>query len=204
MPKVILTDCDEVLFDWATPFEKYVRANHIVGNDRPLSDYWHVEEWMGCNYEFSRQLIRDFNGNPDIWPFFKPLPGVVDNVQKLHDEGFKFVAITACDTDEATYNGRWKNLNDVFGVGVFDTLHCVGLAESKAEHLARYTPTYWVEDKMKHASAGCDVGHTSFLINYKHNEQYDDARVQRVEDWDEIYAHIQLREGGPVLPALLR
>lgn len=192
MPQVILTDCDEVLFDWAGPFEAWVRANYPQHVAAPglLKDYWDVERWLTCSYEESRELIRIFNSDDRMWPFLKPLPRVVENVQKLHKAGYQFVAITACATDEATYNGRWQNLNEVFGVGVFDTLHCVGLAESKKNHLARYVPAYWVEDKMKHASAGCDVGHKSFLINYKHNERDDDERVMRVDSWDEIYQHI--------------
>ena len=199
MSKVILTDCDEVLFDWANPFEKWVRETYPQHRNAEgrLQDFWHVEAWLGTELAESREMIRIFNSTPDIWRNFKPLPGVAENVQKLHDEGYRFVAITACATDEETYIGRWHNLNEVFGFGVFDTLHCVGLAESKAEHLARYKPTYWVEDKMKHASAGADVGHTSFLINYKHNEKYVDDRVIRVNSWDDIYEHIRL--DNPVL-----
>lgn len=198
MSRVILTDCDEVLFDWATPFEEWIRETYPEHRDVAghIQDFWHVEQWLGTTLEESREMIRLFNGNPDFWCNFKPLPGVVENVHDLHADGFKFVAITACDTDEATYTGRWKNLNEVFGFGVFDALHCVGLAESKRDHLARYKPTYWVEDKMKHASAGADVGHTSFLINYKHNEQYRDDRVQRVDNWFDIKQHIALT--GPV------
>jgi FMN phosphatase YigB (HAD superfamily) len=201
MPKVILTDCDEVLFDWATPFEEWVRQTYPEHRDAAgcLQDFWHVEAWLGCELEASREMIRIFNSDPQYWTCFAPLPGVVENVHKLYSEDYRFVAITACATDRDTWDGRWKNLNDVFGYGVFDTLHCVGLAEPKKEHLARYQPTYWVEDKMKHASAGADVGHTSFLINYKHNEKYRDDRVQRVDSWDEIYQHIKLKENGPVL-----
>jgi 5'(3')-deoxyribonucleotidase len=199
MAKVILTDCDEVLFDWASPFEAWVRENFSQHRDAPgkLQDFWHVEAWLGCELEHSRDLIREFNGNPEYWRNFQPLPGVVGAVRQLHDEGFKFIAITACATDRDTWEGRWHNLNEVFGFGVFDGLHCVGLAEGKRNHLARYQPTYWVEDKMKHASAGADVGHKSFLINYKHNEQYHDARVTRVDDWGDIYEHI--RTDSPVL-----
>jgi 5'(3')-deoxyribonucleotidase len=192
MTKVILTDCDEVLFDWASPFEAWVRETYPEHRDAlgNLTDYWHVEAWLGTTLEESREMIRIFNGDPKYWNHFKPLPGVVENVLKLHDEGFKFVAITACAEDRQTWEGRWQNLNDVFGFGVFDALHCVGLASSKAGHLARYKPTFWVEDKMKHASAGADHGHKSFLINYKHNEQYSDDRVTRVDDWHEIYEKI--------------
>lgn len=192
MSKVILTDCDEVLFDWATPFEAWVRETYPQYRDAVgcLQDHWHVEAWLGNTLEESREMIRIFNGDPQYWTSFKPLPGVVENVNKFRDAGYSFVAITACARDEQTYEGRWKNLNDVFGHGVFDTLHCVGLAESKRDHLARYMPTFWVEDKMKHASAGADCGHESFLINYKHNERDVDDRVTRVNDWNDIYREI--------------
>lgn len=204
MTKLILTDCDEVLFDWATPFEAWVRETYPQYRDAQgcLQDHWHVEAWLGNTIEESREMIRIFNGTPKYWNSLKPLPGVLNAVNQLHSEGYQFVAITACATDRQTYEGRWKNLNDVFGFGVFDTLHCVGLAESKAGHLARYQPTYWVEDKMKHASAGADVGHKSFLINYKHNELHHDARVTRVTDWGDIYEHIRVLD-SPVLRAVL-
>jgi len=199
MSKVILTDCDEVLFDWAGPFEEWVRKTYPEFRNAVgcLQDHWHVEQWLGCDLALSRELIYQFNGNEEIWPFFEPLPNVVPIIEQLHGEGWKFVAITACDTDLATYRGRWNNLRSAFGEGVFDTLHCVGLASSKADILKRYAPTYWVEDKMKHASAGADAGHTSFLINYKHNEKYDDDRIIRVTDWRDIYNHIAYRESHP-------
>lgn len=201
MSKVILTDCDEVLFDWASPFEAWVRETYPQHCDAPgcLQDYWHVEAWLSCSYEESRGLIRQFNGDATKWPYFKPLPGVVENVLALHDQGYKFVAITACDTDDQTWHGRWQNLNEVFGKGVFDTLHCVGLAESKRAHLARYAPTYWVEDKTRHAIDGAEVGHKSFLINYKHNERdgQNIPGVTRVRDWNDIREHIRL--SSPVL-----
>ena len=199
MSKVILTDCDEVLFDWASPFEAWVRETYPEHRDAKgvLQDHWHVESWLGCELEESRDMIRIFNGTPEYWTAFKPLPGVVENVHRLYQAGYHFVAITACARDMQTWEGRWKNLNEVFGYGVFDTLHCVGLAEPKADHLARYQPTYWVEDKMKHASAGADAGHKSFLINYKHNEKYRDDRVIRVDHWGDIVEHIRL--DNPVL-----
>jgi FMN phosphatase YigB (HAD superfamily) len=194
--KVILTDCDEVLFDWAGPFEDWVRANYPEHRDAEgsLRDHWHVEAWLNCPLEHSREMIRIFNGDDTIWPYFKPLDGAVEVVKKLHEEhGFRFVAITACATDEKTHSGRWQNLTDHFA-GAFDTLHCVGLAESKAAHLGRYRDTYWVEDKMKHAVAGADAGHRSFLVNYKHNERDFDHRITRVNDWHDIYKHIRADE----------
>ena len=201
MTKVILTDCDEVLFDWAGPFEEWVRETYPEFRDAKgcLQDFWHVEQWLGCEYSTSREMIRLFNGNPQYWKNFKALPGVVENVFKLHSDGYQFVAITACATDEETYMGRWHNLNQVFGFGVFDTLHCVGLGDSKRAHLARYYPAIWIEDKTRHAVDGAEVGHQSFLINYKHNAKDGQIipGVTRVNDWNDIYAHIRAR--SPVL-----
>jgi hypothetical protein len=193
--KVILTDVDECLFDWAQPFEAWVRESYPQHDpSTTLRDHWHVEAWLGCDIEHSRELIRQFNGDEQIWPYFEPLPGVEEVIHRLHNEGWKFVAITACDTDEATWVGRWHNLNEVFGRGVFDTLHCVGLASSKREALARYRPTIWVEDKMKHARDGAELGHTSFLIDYRHNQMEDHKSVRRVKDWEEIYQAIKEME----------
>ena len=191
-PKIILSDVDEVLFDWAEPFEAWVRATYPQYRDvkTHLVDHWHVEAWLGCEIEESRRMIREFNGDPTIWPYFKPLEHVVESVKQLHDLGYQFVAITACAEDQATYEGRWQNLQDVFGYGVFDTLHCVGLASSKREALARYKPTIWVEDKFKHAFDGVNLGHTSFLINYNHNIRDHDDRIIRVDDWRAIVNHV--------------
>lgn len=199
MSKILLTDVDEVLFDWSTPFEEWVRQTYPEYRDveRPLRDHWDVEDWLGCELAESREMIRIFNGTSEIWSNFKPLPGVVDNVHLLHEQGFHFAAITACARDVDTWEGRWKNINDVFGYGVFDTLHCVGLAEPKAGYLARYRPTYWVEDKMKHAVDGANAGHKSFLVNYKHNQKYHDERITRVDHWGDIVHHIRL--DNPVL-----
>ena len=195
MSKVILTDVDEVLFDWASPFEEWVRETYpqlrdVQGN---LTDHWHVEAWLGTTLEESREMIRIFNSDPVCWQQFKPLPHVVENVHKLHDSGYKFVAITACDTDDVTWLGRWSNLNEVFGKGIFDTLHCVGLAASKRGYLARYAPTYWVEDKTRHAVDGAEVGHKSFLVNYTHNirDGQNIPGVTRVNDWREIHDRIK-------------
>lgn len=203
MSKVILTDCDEVLFDWASPFESWVRETYPEFRDTVgcLQDHWHVEQWLGCELAASREMIRLFNGDPEFWTSFKPLPHVVENVHELYRQGYHFVAITACATDKDTYLGRWKNLENVFGYGVFDTLHCVGLAESKRAHLARYQSTYWVEDKGRHAVDGAEVGHTSFLINYKHNERdgQNIPGVTRVNNWNDIRQCIELQDMVSVL-----
>lgn len=189
--KVILTDVDDALLDWSTPFIQWVRdnASRFTPICENLRDCENIETWLNCNYTETRELIAEFNGHPEIWPYFKPLPGAQEAVKRLVDDGYRFVAITACDQDEWTHTNRWNNLQQAFG-GAFDTLHCVGLGGSKYEYLARYRPTYWVEDNWGHAVHGADLDHTSFLLDYKHSRHQSDSRVHRVSNWSEIADHV--------------
>ena len=188
MTKVILTDLDEVIFDWQGPFEKWATEVKGYNPELPLRNFWDIERWLGLTYEEGRELIQEFN-HLESFGDLKPLPRVVENVLLLADKGYKFVAITACASDEWTHQTRWRNLRRCFG-HVFDTLHCVGLSQPKTDYLTRYQPTWWVEDKATHAVAGADLGHYPFLINYSWNEYEKDERVMRVLNWDEIASTI--------------
>lgn len=186
MTKIILTDVDDAILDWTTPFVNWVREQ---GRWSPISenmrDCENIEKWLNVSYEETRDIIIEFNDNPDIWPNFKALPGAKEAVSRLVDDGYTFVAITACDPRDWAYQGRLYNLRKEFG-GAFDTLHCVGLGGCKKSHLARYRPAYWVEDKWSHAVDGADLGHRSFLMRYNHNEHHVDDRITRVSNWSEI------------------
>lgn len=184
--KVILTDVDDAILDWSSPFIEWVKGRpDLKPVCENLRDCENIEAWLGCDYSLTRELIHEFNTHPEIWPNFQPLPGAQEAVSRLADAGYKFVAITACDTDDWTREHRWNNLQRAFG-GAFDTLHCVGLGGSKWEHLARYRPTYWVEDKWSHAVDGAELGHQSILMSYVHSEQYQDDRIIKVNNWTEI------------------
>ena len=184
MSQVILTDLDEVIFDWQGPFENWATGVKGYNPEFPLRNFWDIERWLGLTFEQGRELIEEFN-HLDSFGELEPLPRVVENVLKLADSGYKFVAITACATDDWTHQARWHNLRRSFG-HVFDTLHCVGLSQPKRDLLVRYAPTYWVEDKAAHAKAGIELGHQSFLIDYRWNQYESDPRIKRVKTWDEI------------------
>ena len=188
--KVILTDVDDAILDWSTPFTEWVKAQ---GRWTPicerLQECENIEKWLSCDYSETRELIHEFNSHPEIWPSFKPLPGAQEAVARLVEAGYKFVAITACDASDWSREQRWNNLVTAFG-GAFDTLHCVGLGGDKSEHLGRYRPTYWVEDKWSHAVHGADLGHRPFIMDYEHSRHHEDERITRVTNWGEIADHI--------------
>lgn len=185
MSKVILTDVDEVIFNWQKSFEKWILREGRYQPTEPLGNYWNVEQWLNISDDEGTELIQEFNHMEEFWPDFEPLPRVQENVEILHKEGFKFVAITACATDDWTHSKRWENLQKCFGQA-FDTLHCVGLWQSKRSTLARYRSAYWVDDKFNHALDGALEGHKSYLMSYPWNVDSHDERLIRVSSWDDI------------------
>ena len=189
MSKVILTDVDDVLFDWTADFEQWIVENTPYRPTESLRRFWNIEVWLGISIDESRDLIRRFNSDERYWPNFRPMPGEKESITELKNMGYKFVAITACATDSWTYEHRFQNLRREFG-DAFDTLHCVGQSHPKTPFLARYRPTFWVEDKWQHAVDGADLGHTSFIIDYLHNQQKEDDRIVRVSNWCEIVDYV--------------
>lgn len=190
MTKLILTDIDEVLLDWGGHFEAwYLKTAPTFGGptpNGPLHEFHDIEEWLGCTYANTRKLIEQFNQCKDHFPKITPYDHAVEYVTRLKSEGYSFVAITACSKDYWTHDARRTNLEKYFP-GVFDTIHCVGLGQPKTEFLERYKPTWWIDDKVKHAEDGGRLGHKAFLMEQPYNVDADIKYSKRVKDWKDIY-----------------
>jgi FMN phosphatase YigB (HAD superfamily) len=188
--KLILSDIDEVLLDWGGHFETWYNKTYpLFGGPTPngnLQDHHDIEEWLNCSIEVTRKLIEQFNQCKDHFPYIEAYPEAVKYVNKLSQEGYKFVAITACSTDSWTHDMRRQNLEKYFP-GVFDTVHCSGLGKPKTEYLQRYKPTWWVDDKVKHAEEGGRLGHKSFLVTQHYNVGATLKYSKRVSGWKDIY-----------------
>lgn len=190
MSKLILTDIDEVLLDWGGHFEAWYRK--VAPNfgskapTTPMRDAYNIEEWLNCDLATTRHLIMQFNYCKDHFPYITAYDHAVTYVNRMKREGWDFVAITACADDEWTHDARRENLERDFP-GVFDTIHCVGLGAPKTKYLERYKPTWWVDDKVKHAEEGGRLGHKSFLMTQPYNVDHDPTHCKRVSNWHDIY-----------------
>lgn len=187
---LILTDVDDVLLRWGDSFESWVRKNQKFLNltvpKRKLDSSFNIESWLDCSLEMTHWLISEFNNNREFFQDIPPYEDALKYVNQLRKEGFKFIAITACDKNTWTHDARRHNLNKHFP-GVFEAIHCVGLANPKREVLSWYRPAWYIEDSTKHAIAAFEVGHKAFLITRTHNMQDNPRGVKRVVDWAEIY-----------------
>lgn len=184
--KIILIDVDDVLLNWYSGFERYMK--HLGYNSNG-----NIEWDLSIRFETTKRemdkLVKGFNKR---WEFgtLDPLPGAKNHIQLLVEEGYSFVAISSCSTDVATIALRRTNLYWCFG-DIFEAVHCLNLGETKETHLADYNPTWWIEDKFENAVAGLKYGHKSILLNYPTNKDSYHPDLIRVNGWSEIYQTIK-------------
>lgn len=185
MEKLILTDVDGVLLWWSRAFEVFVVEELKWDIPTRLEDFYIIEDWLDIHPDEANDLVRKFHETTHM-SCIPPMPGVQENIQKLVEHGYRFVAITACGASDLTYRMRLQNLSECFG-DIFDAIHMVGVHESKAIWLSKYEPTIYVEDTARHANTAAEIGHTAFLINYPHNRKNEThPDVRRVPGWGEI------------------
>ncbi len=188
--KLLLTDIDGVWLEWFGAFERY-----MIGEGYSVTGKVHTRhDDMGSYFSIDNSeiygLVEAFNsGN---WQFgtLPPVEGAIEGVQKLVDEGYRFVGITSCSTHPQTVALRKANLYNIFG-DVFEEVHCVDVGKSKETYLASYSPSFWIEDKAPAADLGLEFGHTCILIDQTWNaDEVIDSRVKRCYGWGEIVDHI--------------
>ena len=98
---------------------------------------------------------------------------------------------TFCES--AAIKLREKNLDRIFGEGVFERVVCLPCGEDKDEALERYRDSnfIWIEDKTENAELGAKMGLNTFLINHIYNEGHDISDgVTRVNNWKDLYDYI--------------
>ena len=183
--KVILVDCDGVLFDWEYAFDRWMNKH---GYTVYYPNEYKVSEKYGIPKEEAKKLTRMFNESAWIRKL-PPLRDAIKYVKKLHEEhGFVFHAITSLSDDYYAQHLRTKNLIELFGPTVFEKYVYLDTGADKDEALAEYKGTgcWWVEDKAENADVGADLGLEAILMNHHHNAK-DNPDAIRVNNWEEIY-----------------
>jgi FMN phosphatase YigB (HAD superfamily) len=186
--KLILVDCDGVLFDWEYAFGRWMNKHgyEIVAPGNYLMDVKY-----GIEKAESKKLIRMFNESAWIRKL-PPLRDAIKYVRKLHeDHGYIFHAITSLSDDYYAQHLRTKNLIEMFGPTVFEKYVYLDTGADKDEALLPYKNTgcYWVEDKPENVDVGINLGLDGVLINHEHNKGYS-GTAKCVSNWREIYKFI--------------
>ena len=191
--RLILTDIDGVCLDWNTGFDIFMKDNgysRIPDTDHHynLAYRYNVKDWKCVN-----KLVTDYNESP-LMKYLDPLPGAVETIHKLANDGFRFTAITSISDKPTAKIYRQENLTEVFG-DVFDELVClpVGHAKQKALEPWANSGLFWLEDHFINAEAGFEMGLSSILFDTTYNRNLQTDLFPRTSEdapWDDVYALI--------------
>jgi FMN phosphatase YigB (HAD superfamily) len=183
--KLILVDCDGVLFDWEYSFDQWMKRHDYTivqtGN-------YKMDVKYGLDKKEAMRLIRMFNESAWIRKL-PPLRDAIHYVKKLHVEhGYIFHAITSLSNDDYSQHLRTKNLREMFGNTVFEKYVYLDTGADKDEALEPYRDSgcYWVEDKPQNVDTGINLGLEGILMLHHHNADYV-GLAHRVTKWQEIY-----------------
>ena len=187
--KIILTDVDGVLLDWAQGFDQFLLQHYKIKVKDPTQYTAHLR-WEGTK-EQMKALTWHFNMS--AWMrYLNPLRDSVPVVKKLGEEGWRFIAITSMHSDSYAHKLRENNLKELYG-DVWSQVICLPTGGDKDEALLPWKDSgyFWVEDKFSNAVLGADMGLKSILMKHDFNAYMDDARLTKVDNWQQIYYYIQ-------------
>lgn len=193
--KIILTDIDGVVLDFTQGFYSFLEDTQNIVIPHEQRANFAIYKQLGWTREQDQHVMTDYAHSD----YFKKIPAkecARDVLQDMRKDGWRFIAITACLTGlerqcyKTTYQNRLDNLEAHFG-NVFEDLHLSTWDGGKGEHLGRYDPAYWVDDRPHHALEGQKFGHQSFIMHTLDFDEKDNtAKLPVVHSWHEIRAHI--------------
>ena len=184
-----MTDVDDCLFAWNDAFMEF--ANKFYPQYEPVIDamaHWKIwDKFTNVSEEQSEAMLLHFNTSAKQ-AFMPPKWDSVEYVNKLIDEGWRFIAITSVSDDPDVYKLREMCLDTLFPGGCIE-LHCLPLHGEKKEYLKQWQgkPYYWIEDKLKNAIAGHELGFKTILMDHPYNQNAPEG-ITRVNSWEQIYS----------------
>ena len=188
LEKLILTDADGVLLNWEYAFNIWMQEH---GFEEVEDSKLHYD--MSIRYCIPRdqvvKLIRMFNESAAIG-FLPPQRDAMFYVKRLHEEfGYKFHCITSVSKDPNAQKLREMNLKKIFGENTFEKIICLDTGAPKDDILEEYEGTglLWIEDHIKNAETGYELGLRPLLFEHGHNMSYEHPEIPRVKNWKEIY-----------------
>lgn len=185
--KIILTDIDGVVLNWAYAFHVWMTEQ---GHRIVKEDTYDISETYGLAYAEGKFLVRMFNES-SMMGFLPPLRDAMYYMKKLHEEhGYIFHAITSQSNQVNAQKLRIMNLEKLFGETLFEKYIILGCGDDKDEALEPYRDSgyIWVEDKVKNAELGVELGLDSILMEHSFNMNHETIKLAK--NWKDIYEYI--------------
>lgn len=180
----VLVDVDGVILNWDVGVDHYIKV-HGEPHQQPTCFDEHaydLSDRYGYGLEEANQIVWDFHTH-ESFAEIPALPGVADAITKL-GEDYALVAITACGDDPLIVKYREQNLHTLFP-NMFKEIICTNTGLAKRTHLAKFPPSYWIEDHARNAHLGREFGHVCMLVDAPHNHHAQLDQVRRVKNFPE-------------------
>ena len=187
--KIFMTDVDDCLFAWNDAFMEW--ANKHYPEYEGVIDAmakWNIwEKFTNVDQEQAEVMLKHFNTSARQ-AFMPPKLDAVEYVNKLIDEGWRFIAITSVSDDPDVWKLRKMCLDTMFPGGCLE-LHCLPLHGTKKEFLKQWQGKdyYWIEDKLKNAEAGHELGFKTIIMDHPYNQNASEG-ITRVNSWEQVYS----------------
>ena len=184
-----MTDVDDCLFAWNDAFMEF--ANKFYPQYEPVIDamaHWRIwDKFSNVSEEQSEEMLLHFNTSAKQ-AFMPPKWDSVEYVNRLIEEGWRYIAITSVSDDPDVYKLRKMCLDTLFPGGCIE-LHCLPLHGEKKDYLKQWQgkPYYWIEDKLKNAIAGHELGFKTILMDHPYNRDFNHPDIIRVNNWKQIH-----------------
>ena len=184
-----MTDVDDCLFAWNDAFMEF--ANKFYPQYEPVIDamaHWRIwDKFSNVSEEQSEEMLLHFNTSAKQ-AFMPPKWDSVEYVNRLIEEGWRFIAITSVSDDPDVWKLRKMCLDTLFPGGCLE-LHCLPLHGSKKEFLKQWQGKdyYWIEDKLKNAEVGHELGFKTIIMDHPYNQNASEG-ITRVNSWEQVYS----------------
>jgi|AntDeeMinimDraft_5_1070356.scaffolds.fasta_scaffold21940_2 hypothetical protein len=187
--KPLILDADGVILDFTSGFTSYM--NDIHGIQAVTSEPMHFDfsdafpDTPKVAKHIPAFLESDHFANVTVYEEPVHEHGVItvaDILQFLHGKGVILHLVSSVATNTTVEQTRRDCLKREFG-NIFDSVHVIGLGESKADVLKTLEPGFFVDDQLSMCKDGSLAGHLSLLKSQKYNAESckDEMRVYGIE-----------------------
>ena len=189
--KIILTDIDGVVFDWHTAFVKWMElqgysSTGVIHHDAEI----HNE--FGISLQEATVKREEFNASMSC-SILEPMRQSQKYINKLHEEGFHFIAVTSLSDKPIAQYYRYLNLEDYFDTDVFVDVKCLPAGAPKIDVLAEFQNSglIYVDDRISNLEDALKCQLKPVMMKHAYNIHYNNGRVHQVANWSDIYNYVQ-------------
>lgn len=175
---IIGCDMDDTLTHLVTPWIQYLN-NRYGTHVNPYKElHWDMKvQYPDLTYEqiFEPLFEKEF------WKHVTPLPGAVDTVKKLIEEGFQFYVVTST---------HYRSLADKLPNVLFKYFPFIDRHNVITTYNKQIIRCHVLVDDGTHNIIGPYAG---LLMDAQHNKSFKDDNylsVTRVHNWDEVYTQV--------------